>query len=244
MTLAGLQTGGNRLLWLDIARTVALVGMVVFHFVRDMEVFGMIAPGTTLSGEWAIFARGIAGSFLFLSGISLVLAHADGFKAKVWMQRFLLIVSAACVVSLVTYALFAPRFVYFGILHAIAAASIAGVPFLFGPAWMSLVGAALVLLAYMTVGGTVFASGWMDWTGLSTQARASLDFIPLVPWLAPFLLGIGLAKVVDLRRFEPSWPHQFPTDVMAWPGRHSLAVYLLHQPVLLALVWAGAAALQ
>lgn len=237
------EIGHARLLLLDIARTVALFGMVVFHFFKDLEIFGMIAQGTTLNGGWALFARVIAGSFLFLSGISLVLAHARGFRGQAWLRRFVMISGAACLVSLATYAAFPSQFVFFGILHALAVASLVGVPFLFAPAWVALAGAGGILIASATLGRAVFASPWMAWTGLGMEVRASLDFIPLVPWLAPFLVGIALAQLADPRRFEPTWPRGFPASTLAWPGRHSLAVYLLHQPVLLALVWAGSMAL-
>jgi uncharacterized membrane protein len=231
---------GRRLCLLDLARTVALFQMIVFHFARDMELFGLIAPGTTLTGGWAVFARGIAASFLFFSGVSLVLAHARGFRGRAWLRRFLLIAGAASLISVVTYAVFPSRFIYFGILHALAAASLLGLPFLFLPVWASVAAAMSVLIADATVGRDVFASSWLAWTGLGREVPASLDLIPLVPWLAPFLLGVAFARIVDLRQLEPAWPRWFPVREAAWPGRHSLAVYLLHQPVLLALVWAAA----
>jgi uncharacterized membrane protein len=231
---------GGRLCLLDLARTVALSQMIVFHFAKDMELFGLIAPGTTLTGGWAVFAGGIAASFLFFSGMSLVLAHARGFRGRAWLRRLLLIAGAACLVSVVTYAVFPSRFIYFGILHALAAASLLGLPFLFLPVWASFVVAISVLVADAIFGRAVFTSSWLAWTGLGRDVRASLDFIPLVPWLAPFLLGIAFARIVDLRRLEPAWPRWFPVRAATWPGRQSLAVYLLHQPVLLALVWAAA----
>ncbi|WP_406644535.1 heparan-alpha-glucosaminide N-acetyltransferase [Aliisedimentitalea scapharcae] len=240
----GSEIRENRLLFLDVARTIALFGMIVFHFFRDLEVFGMIAQGTTLNSGWAIFARAVAGSFLFLSGVSLVLAHARGFCGKAWLRRVVLISGAACLVTLATYAAFPSQYVFFGILHALAVASLLGVPFLFAPGWVSLSGAALILIAFETIGRAVFASPWMAWTGLGMEVRASLDFIPIVPWIAPFLLGIAAAKIADPKGLEPKWPGRFPAQALAWPGRHSLAVYLLHQPILLAIIGAAAKAVK
>lgn len=115
-----------------------------------------------------------------------------------------------------------------------------GVPFLFTAAWVPMLCAAAILLAFITSARSVFQSGWLAWTGLGMEVRPSMDFIPMVPWLAPFLLGIAVAKFAPPVRLEPRWPQCFPVQALAWPGRHSLAVYLVHQPVLLALVWATA----
>jgi len=239
MIAFGGERGVGRLCLPDIARSAALFLMIVFHFVKDMELFGLVAPGTTLSGGWAVFARGIAASFLFLSGVSLVLAHAGGFRGRAWLRRFLVIAGAACLVSLVTYAVFPSRFIFFGILHAIAAASLLALPFLFMPAWVSMLAAAGMLSVSVVFGRDLFSSPWLSWTGLGQNVPSSLDFIPLAPWLSPFLLGIAFARTVDLRRLEPSWTRWFPVHAAAWPGRHSLAVYLVHQPILIALLWAA-----
>ena len=63
---------------IDLARAVALVAMVVFHFTWDLEHFYYVEPGLTEVGGWWIFARCIASSFLFLVGFSLVLANGRG----------------------------------------------------------------------------------------------------------------------------------------------------------------------
>jgi uncharacterized membrane protein len=229
-----------RFLWVDLARTVAICSMIAFHFLRDLELFGLIAPGTTVTGGWALFARLIAGSFLFLSGLSLVLAHRAGFRLQAWCRRFAVVSAAAGLVTLATYVAYPDRFIYFGILHAIAMASLTGLPFVFLPGWAAFIGAIAIVALDFGFLGTPFTSEWMAWTGLSTHARPSLDFIPVVPWLAPFLMGVALAKTVSLEQFEPPASAALTIETLAWPGRHSLAIYLLHQPVLLALVWAFA----
>lgn len=230
-------SGSDRLFILDLARAVALSQMVVFHFVTDMELFGLVAPGTTLTGGWAIHARAIVTSFMFLSGISLVLAHGGGFRARAWLRRFGVIVGAAGLVSFATYFAVPSHVIYFGILHAIAAASLLGLPFLFAPVWAVVVAAVSVLIANALFARELLGSVWLAWTGLGRIVPASLDFIPVVPWFAPFLLGIAFARIVDPGRLEPAWPLWFPVRTLAWPGRHSLAVYLIHQPVLIALLW-------
>jgi uncharacterized membrane protein len=229
-----------RFFWVDLARTVAICSMIAFHFVRDLELFEVIATGTTVTGGWALFARLIAGSFLFLSGLNQVLAHRAGFRLQAWCRRFAVVSAAAGLVTLATYVAYPDRFIYFGILHAIAMASLIGLPFVFLPGWAAIVGAIAVVALDLGCLRPTFTSEWMTWTGLSTHVRPSLDFIPIVPWLAPFLMGVALAKSVSLERFEPPVPATLPLQIFAWPGRHSLAIYLLHQPVLLALVWAFA----
>ena len=66
---------------LDIARSLALVAMVVFHFTFDLELFGYLRPGTTtMPGPWRALAVVTAVSFLFLAGVSLWLAHGRGIR--------------------------------------------------------------------------------------------------------------------------------------------------------------------
>lgn len=232
-----------RLIWLDTARTVALLGMAVFHYAHDLAAVGLIDPDTTRTGGWAVFARLIAGTFLFLSGVSFTLAHGSGVKAHAWARRLLVIVAAAALVSAATYAAFPARFIYFGILHAIAAASVIGLAFLRAPAWLVAGAALAITLADAFVGPTLFASPWLAWTGLSAAVRPTLDYIPLVPWLAVFLTGMAFAKAVPPARLEPRWPPSLPMRRLSWPGRHSLAVYLVHQPVLFGLILSMAWAL-
>jgi uncharacterized membrane protein len=231
--------GTRRIVAIDLARSVALLGMAVFHFTWDLELFGHIPPGTTLQGGWAVFARAVAGSFLFLAGVSLVLAHGEGIRWPGFLRRLVLVAAAALMITVATFLAMREAFIFFGILHSIAVASVLGLLFLRAPVWLTLAAAVAVWTLPEVFRSPAFDSRWLAWTGLAETSPRSFDFVPVAPWFAATLLGIAAAQagtaagVWDRLRGAPG-----PVlRALAWPGRHSLAVYLLHQPVLIGLVW-------
>lgn len=226
----------KRLIWLDAARTIALGAMIFFHFFRDLELFGYLDAGTTSEGGWAVFARLTAGTFVFLSGISLVLAHNTGFRFMAWVRRFLRIVAAAALVSAATYLAFPGQFIYFGILHLIAVASVLGIVLLRAPGLVLLL-LALTIAYIQSIPHDAFSTPWLAWTGLSKSVPPSLDHLPLVPWLAAFLFGMAAVKLLPIAHYDFDRASGTWATICTWPGQHSLSVYLLHQPVLLGCLW-------
>ncbi|MDI3336141.1 heparan-alpha-glucosaminide N-acetyltransferase [Defluviimonas aestuarii] len=229
----------GRIAALDIARTVALIGMAIYHFTYDLEMFGYLTPGTAVTGFWAIFARLVAGSFLFLAGISLWLAHAQGIRWRPFVRRFAMIAGAALMVTLGTRIALPQTYVFFGILHSIAAASLVGLLFLRLPAAITIAVAACVFAISRLPHGPAFDVPLLWPLGLSTNAPPAIDYVPLFPWLAPFLAGLALAKLGTRTGLWSRLTHHSEPGLLAWPGRHSLAIYLIHQPVLIGLVWAA-----
>ncbi|MEQ8481324.1 MAG: DUF1624 domain-containing protein [Hoeflea sp.] len=227
---------------LDLARGVALFAMATYHFAWDLEFFGYIPAGSTGDGWLRLYARLIAGSFLFLAGVSLALAHGSGLHAKAFVRRLAVIVTAAAAISVATYFATPDSFIFFGILHAIALSSVIGLIFL------PLSGVLTVLAGIICIGlpqfyrDDLFNSMWFYWIGLHTIPPRSNDFVPLAPWLGPFLIGLGVTKLavkggLAQRAAAIDTGHGALSRVVRFCGRHSLAVYLVHQPVLLALVW-------
>jgi uncharacterized membrane protein len=221
---------------LDAARGLALAAMVVFHFSFDLDSLGLAALDVGGDPRWRWFARLIAGSFLALSGMSLVIAHAKGMRWEAYLRRLAILASAALVVTLATWLMMPREFIFFGILHSIAVASVIGLGFLRLPWPATMIAAILVLLAPDFIASAVFDAPFLRWLGLSTITPATLDFEPVFPWLSPFLAGMALARLA-LPRFAISplalWtPRRAPGRAFAWAGRHSLAIYLIHQPVM------------
>ncbi|NKB83650.1 heparan-alpha-glucosaminide N-acetyltransferase [Brucella grignonensis] len=230
-----------RLERIDIARGVALIAMAIYHFGWDLEFFGYMAPATTAHGGWKIFARCIASSFLFLVGFSLVLAHGRAIRWNAVGKRLLQIVAAAAAISAVTYYMSPDNFIFFGILHQIALASVLGLLFLRLPAVVTLIVAAFVITAPLYAQSDIFNRMWLAWIGLSTVPPRSNDYVPLFPWFGAVLLGIAAARIFERFNWLPMLSGgiqpQFLQKPLTFIGRHSLAFYLIHQPVLIGLVY-------
>ena len=240
VSLADPRAASRRIVAVDLARSLGLLGMAVFHFTWDLEFFGYIPPGTTLEGGWAAFARLVAGSFLFLAGVSLVLGHGQGIRWNAFLRRLAMIGAAALAITAATVLAMPEAFIFFGILHSIAVASLLGLLFLRAPVWLTLAAAAAVWVLPGLYRSPAFDPRWLAWTGLAETPPASFDLVAVFPWFAACLLGIAAARAAQtaglwdrLRGGEPGPLLRWA----AWPGRHSLAVYLLHQPVLIGLLW-------
>jgi len=233
-----MQAKPGRIAALDLARTVALFAMASYHFGYDLEAFGYLPPGTMLSGWPAIYARCIASSFLFLVGVGLYLGHGAGVRWRPFGRRLAMILAGAAVVSLATRYAEGPYYVFFGILHSIALSSLIGLAFLRLPAGLTLIVALAAFLAPHYLRAPLFDAPWLWWLGLTTGPVESVDYIPTLPWLAPVLAGIAMAKVAakaGVWRRLSGVGQGFPW--LTWPGRHSLLVYLIHQPILVGLVF-------
>lgn len=227
-----------RIAALDLARGSALLAMAAYHLGWDLSFLQLIDTDVATHRGWQIAARLIAGSFLVLVGIGLVLAHGRGIRWRAFLRRLALVGGAAALVTLATALAVPNGLIFFGILHCIALSSVIALPLLRRPAWAILAAAGLVFAAAGLVRSPVFDHPALLWLGLGTRAPATNDYVPLFPWFGAVLVGIAGAKLAGPllartaeRRFEGR-----PARALRFAGRHSLAVYLLHQPMMLAVL--------
>ncbi|MEY3004323.1 MAG: hypothetical protein RLZZ491_1499 [Pseudomonadota bacterium] len=225
---------------LDLARAGALAAMAVFHFVYDLELFGLLPPGTVGQAGWRWLAYLTAGSFLFLAGASLWLAHGGTIRWRGFWRRWAMIGGAALVITAGTAIAMPDRFIFFGILHAMAAASLLGLVCLRLPAGLLVGLAGVILILPQVARFSALDAPWFWWTGLQATGLRSVDYVPLFPWFAPFLLGLATAKTMAQRGLWGAlgrWQAPPGLAIALWAGRHSLAIYLAHQPLLIAAIW-------
>jgi uncharacterized membrane protein len=94
----------------------------------------------------------------------------------------------------------------------------------------------LLIIAPRLVATPLLDSPWLVWLGLGTHEPPTLDWRPLLPWGGVLLIGLGAAMLAPVPfsgwRAKSSGLH-----ALAFVGRHSLALYLIHQPILLGLLY-------
>lgn len=234
------ETAIGRIRAIDVARGAALLAMAIYHFTWDLEFFGALPAMTTSVGGWKFFARAIASSFLFLVGFSLVLAHYRAIRWHSFWKRFAMVAAAALAISLITDLVIPGGFIFFGILHQIALASLLGLALLRLPVPVLALLGGLVIAGPYFLSADLFNMPLLWWVGLATQAPRSNDYVPLFPWFGIVILGMAAARFAlqaNLLRPMAAWQMPGATKPLELIGRHSLAFYLLHQPVLLAGLW-------
>lgn len=222
---------------IDLARGAAIIAMAVYHFAWDLGFFGYVDAATINQGGWRFFARSIASSFLFLVGVSLYLAHASAIRWPPFLKRFVMIFGAALAITVATYLAMPQSFIFFGILHHIAIASLLGLAFLRAPVWLLLVIALIVIAGPQFLRTELFVHPTAWWIGLSPVNPTSNDYVPIFPWFGSVLLGIATAKIASQRGWIErlrQWPAWNWTRPIQTAGRNSLIIYLVHQPLLIA----------
>jgi uncharacterized membrane protein len=224
-----------RLEAVDLARGLALLAMFVFHFAYDLSYFGLIETHVPSDPGWRWFARLIAGSFLTLVGISLVLATRNGLNRPAFLKRLAMVAGAAALVTIATSFAMPRSFIFFGILHHVALGSVLALPFLRLPVAAVAVAAVVAFALPVLVAHPLLDQPALAWLGFSRAPIVTADFVPVFPWFGCVLGGIVLARLALPRlvgsRFAAWRPASLPARIVAWGGRHSLLVYLVHQPV-------------
>jgi len=236
--------GAGRRLALDAARGAAVLAMFGFHLIWDLGHFGYIDPAFPFSPGVRQFGHAIALGFLFIAGIALVLAMERSAPWPAFFRRLALVFGAAALVSAGTYAAFPEAYIFFGILHCIAAASLLAAPLLRLPAVVAAGAALAVFLISALVASPVFDAPPLLWVGLGTFQPLTNDYRPLFPWAGALFAGVAAAKFARLRAgaFPPFSPAASAVlRPPAWLGRHSLFLYLVHQPLFFAVFTAVAA---
>lgn len=231
----------SRIPAVDLARGAALVAMAVYHFAWDLRLYGLIAVNVSEHPAWRLFAQSIAASFLALVGVSLMLAARGGIRPRPYLKRLAMIAGAAALVTIGTWYAFPDSFIFFGILHLIAVASVLGLAFLRAPPWL-IAGAAIgAFAAPALLTSPAFDRPALWWLGLVPEPPPTNDYVPIFPWFGFVLTGMFAARLALARRWDarlaPWDPRGRPARILKAGGRHSLAVYLIHQPLLLGLLY-------
>ena len=212
---------------LDALRGISILGMVGIHLLYDLNV--------SLPGPLRLLQDWGGCIFLALSGICVTLGRHP-------IRRGLAVLGCGMACTGVTWGMAAlgwaatDMIIWFGVLHCL------GVCMLLWPLLRQLKPAVLgVLTGILIVLGFSFKTlllpaPWLVPLGIVFPGFASADYFPLLPNLGFFLLG-ALAGRRLYASGQSLFPNTSPSRFLCFCGKHSLAIYLLHQPILFGILW-------
>jgi len=240
---SGTERKVDRFWEVDAGRGIAIIMMIIYHSAYDLDTLGGYDIKAT-SGNWALFADLTAGFFLFLVGVSLAISRArttlTGWKLFLkYLARGLRILAYGMVLTLVFLAL-GLGVIAFGILHLIGVSIILAYPFL-RLRFTNLVLGTLIFAAGQYVLAQDFYSQtfWLLPFGVVPEGMIMPDYRPLLPWFGVVLIGLFFGNVVYGDGRRPTIPED-KAPLLARPllplGRNSLFIYLIHQPIIIAVL--------
>ena len=235
-----LQTAARYRL-LDELRGLDLISMMLYHGMWDVVFLFGVAQKWYTGRPGFVWQQSICWVFILLSGFCLPLGHHP-------FRRGAVVFGAGALVTAVTLLFLPEDVVWFGVLTLLGSAMLLTglvqkwlqkIP----PAVGLAVSLILFALTYHTMDGYwglgplrwalpqgLYANYLTAYLGFYPVSFYSSDYFPLLPWLFLFWAGYYLHPLVGRKRMEPLRRSVCPP--LGWLGRHSLVLYLLHQPVI------------
>lgn len=210
--------------------------MAVYHFGFDLNHLGWIHQQINSDPRWLAARALILGSFLLTVGVSLALAEGQQKSMRRKLNRIVKIGAAALLVTAGSWLVFPASAIYFGTLHAIALMSLLLLLFPL-PARLACILGIIAVVLGNAWSNAVFDHPGLAWIGLMTRKPRTEDYVPMLPWFGICLLGYAATKaLMQHALFGRLANIQRLPGFLPWLGRHSLAIYLVHQPVLLGIL--------
>lgn len=231
----------SRFIELDILRGFAIAGMIFLHLLWDLDYFGIVP----LNEDVYQFNKIVQPIFFILVGMCLTISiNKKQISSERTMIKHLLfrgswIFSLGMVITIITLIFMPDKPILFGVLHCIGLSIILSIPFLRFRSYNILFATAIILTGFL-VGlyhvenpTVLYLAAGIHQAGIWEH---TVDYFPLIPWFGVILLGIALGNWLykdGKRQFLlPNISQYKPVFLFSWLGRHSLLIYLLHQPII------------
>lgn len=224
----------RRIVFFDALRGFTIISMVLFHLCYDLAyLYGIAMPWFTGTVLQSIWRASISWMFLLLAGWMTSLSRNN-------LKRGLLYGAAALLVFCVTSVASVDTAVNFGILFCMCACTLLWCllerPLGHLDARILIAVCLILFVATYTIPLGRYDFDGFAWLGFPSATFRSGDYYPLIPYCFLYLAGALSARWHHERGSGyPAWMYNDVIPPLAGIGRHSLAIYLLHQPLLLLL---------
>lgn len=227
--------GKERIYGLDVLRGLSILLMVAYHLGYDLVLYDLLP-------QWVLYNPVLDFLQLFFASVFVAISGASSTFSKNNARRGAKILICAGLVTLATYWFNPQDYVRFGILHFLGVAALLYT--LLRPLLQKVAPNPWLCLALFFAGRALVAPNYsvsgLWWLGFRQASFSSADYFPLIPWFFMYLFGVWLGGAAKQGKL-PRWFNRLRSPVLEGVGRHTLWVYLLHQPlclgITLALVW-------
>lgn len=242
-----LKNNTNGRFWeIDFLRGNAIILMILFHFIYDLNHFSVIYY-KLWKGPFAYAASITASIFIILVGISLTISYNKRKKhfslstiRLQFLKRGLKLFGLGLIITIISWIIIPERFVIFGILHCIGVCIMLSIPFIAYTRLNLIIGGVLIALGlYLRL--FTFGFSWLLPFGFLPAKYFTIDYFPLLPWFGVVLVGIAFGNF-----FYPEGKRRFHlkdkstigiSQRICFIGRYSLPIYFIHQPILVGLIY-------
>ncbi len=229
----------KRIVWLDYLRAVGIIFVMWYHLIYDINAF-YGSCGWIYSEGMNIFRDCMVAMLVLISGVCCHFSRNN-------LKRGAVCFGFAMLLTLVTYIMDQRLYIRFGILHMFGISmmlyGLLSPLFRFKRKWIAamlmLAGFLLTFLLSNEVLGLyrlplislpheLYQSPYLFWLGLPDISFVSADYYPLLPWTLLFFAGGFLGEYVKKYLKCENMP-----DIKAFSfiGRHTMILYLVHQPI-------------
>lgn len=237
----------SRVHLIDEVRGFAILCMVVYHFFFDLVVLFNVNIPLFYTDFIQSLVILFAGGFIFISGSACLFSRNN-------IKRGIICFCLGLLISLATYIVMPEVFDLFGILHMLGISMLLYVPL--SPLIKKIppvIGLAICLLlciatfhlqdGYIGYGAFsielpafFYKTSFLFPLGLPNAAFMSSDYFPLIPWFFCFISGSFFGVLVKEHRLPEAF-YKSHIRPLAFIGRNTIFIYILHQPVLYGALW-------
>lgn len=228
----------KRIVFFDTLRGFTILSMAAFHATYDLAyLFGINMPWFTTGSLQGIWRASISWTFLFLAGWMTQCSRNNAKRGAIYALSALLIYAVTSLVSVDVP-------ISFGILYCMAFctltyAACSKVYEKSNPVAGMVLSFCLFVLTFDIPHATYTFSG-LSWLGFPAPGFASGDYYPPIPFFFMYSIGVFAAirflKGKNTREAYPLWMKRDMCPPLTFIGRHSMLIYLLHQPIILGLL--------
>lgn len=225
----------DRIQAIDFIKGFDIILMVLFNYSITLDYFKLIKIPSGYLYHY-ILPISIASIFIFMSGVTAYVSF-EKHREKLTMKYFIRgmkLLFFAFLITLFTYVFVRPNTIFFGILHFFAVTSLL-IPIFIKYHKLNLIAGFLIILSGIYLQQQTFNYPYLLWVGFVPENFSTFDYFPLVPWLGVILLGIYYSGYIVKKIEGITFTGGFP-KIFMFLGKHSLFVYLIHQPVLILLL--------